>query len=58
MTLAPQYQTRGGFPTASFSDLSGYRQRVSDVIGEGGLDEDATDAKAGFSRVPEDDRHG
>ena len=48
MTLAPQYQTRGGFPTASFSDLSGYRQRVSDVIGEGGLDQDATDAEAGF----------
>jgi len=49
VTLAPQYQTRGGVPTASFSDLSGYHQRICDVIGEGGLDQDATDAEVGFS---------
>ena len=48
VTLAPQYQTSGGFQTASFSDLSGYHQRIRDVIGEGGLDQDATDAEAGF----------
>ena len=43
--LAPQYQTHGGVPTASSGDLSGYRQKICDVIGEGGLDKDATDAK-------------
>ena len=45
MTLAPQYQTRGSVQKESYSDLSGYRQRIRDVIGEGGLDKDATDAK-------------
>ena len=48
MTLAPQYQTRGGVQTASFSDLSGYHQRIRDVLSEGGLDRDATDAEAVF----------
>ena len=56
VTLAPQYQTRGGFPTASSGDLSGYRQRIRDVIGEGGLDEDATDAEVGFFPCSRDDR--
>ena len=48
MTLAPQYQTHGGVPTASSGDLSGYHQRIRDVMGGGGLDQDATDAEAGF----------
>ena len=44
MTLAAQYQTRGGVQKTSFSDLNGYHQRIRDVIGEGGLDQDATGA--------------